>query len=169
MTPGRVSEAMAAAGTSSLSNLFLHVDWNQASIDSNRVCRNGDMPGEYVQWNPMELAWLHDWNVIQVPDGMDLLQIIAAQRRAKTIDNGQPTAIVYRTVKGWRYGIEGRASHGAGHKLCADGYFDALQPLLEGTRIQLPRCTAENREMRRRQGGRGHGSLLLGSVVPHSI
>ena len=156
MTPGRVSEAMAAAGTSSLSNLFLHVDWNQASIDSNRVCRNGDMPGEYVQWNPMELAWLHDWNVIQVPDGMDLLQIIAAQRRAKTMDNGQPTAIVYRTVKGWRYGIEGRASHGAGHKLCADGYFDALQPLLEGTRIQLPRCTAENQ---RCAGGKEAGVM----------
>ncbi|HUI69285.1 MAG TPA: hypothetical protein VL354_02115, partial [Spirochaetia bacterium] len=114
MTPGRVSEAMAAAGTSSLSNLFLHVDWNQASIDSNRVCREGEKPGDYVQWNPMELAWLHDWNVIQVPDGMDFQQIAAAQKRALEIDNGQPTAIVYRTVKGWRYGIEGRASHGAG-------------------------------------------------------
>jgi len=27
-----------------------------------------------------------------------------------------PTAIVYRTIKGWQYGIEGRGSHGAGHK-----------------------------------------------------
>ena len=42
MTPGRVSEAMAAAGTASLRNAILHVDWNQASIDSNRVCREGD-------------------------------------------------------------------------------------------------------------------------------
>ncbi|MFA4873855.1 MAG: hypothetical protein WC690_00785, partial [bacterium] len=33
MTPGRVSEALAAAGTSSLGNAILHVDWNQASID----------------------------------------------------------------------------------------------------------------------------------------
>ncbi len=34
--------------------------------------------------------------------------IRAAQRRALEFDNGQPTAIVYRTVKGWRYGIEGQ-------------------------------------------------------------
>jgi transketolase len=156
MTPGRVSEAMAAAGTASLPNLFLHVDWNQASIDSNRVCREGEKPGDYVQWNPMELAWLHDWNVIQVPDGMDFRQVIAAQRQAKRIDNGQPTAIVYRTVKGWRYGIEGKASHGAGHKLCADGYFDALQPFLEGTGVKLPRCTAENQ---RCAGGRQPGVM----------
>lgn len=156
MTPGRVSEAMAAAGTSSLSNLFLHVDWNQASIDSNRVCRDGEKPGEYVQWNPMELAWLHDWNVIHVPDGMDFQQIVAAQRRAKAMDNGQPTAIVYRTVKGWRYGIEGKASHGAGHKLCADGYFDALQPLMEGNPVRLPRCTAENQ---RCAGGKNPGVM----------
>jgi transketolase len=156
MTPGRVSEAMAAAATSSLSNLFLHIDWNQASIDSNRVCRDGEKPGEYVQWNPMEFAWLHDWNVIQVPDGMDFQQITAAQRKAKQIDNGQPTAIVYRTIKGWRYGIEGKASHGAGHKLCADGYFDALQPLLEGTTVKLPRCTAENQ---RCAGGKKPGVM----------
>ena len=39
------------------------------------------------------------------------------------LDNGQPTAIVYRTVKGWQYGIEGRASHGAGHALCSDGFY----------------------------------------------
>ena len=55
-------------------------------------------------------------------------RFLAAQRRAKRIDNGQPTAIVYRTIKGWQYGIEGKASHGAGHKLCADGFFKALNP-----------------------------------------
>jgi transketolase len=80
MTPGRVSEALAAAGTASLKNAVLHVDWNQASIDSNQVCRNGETPGDYVQWTPMELAYLHDWNVIYVPRGMDFQQILAAQR-----------------------------------------------------------------------------------------
>src|SRR5512134_2264483 len=69
LTPGRVSEALAAAGTSSLGNAILHVDWNQASIDSNRVCRDGESPGDYVQWNPLELFYLHDWNVVYVPDG----------------------------------------------------------------------------------------------------
>jgi len=88
MTPGRVSEALAGAGTSSLRNVVLHVDWNQASIDSNHVCREGEKPGDYVQWTPMEFAYLHDWNVIWVPEGRDFQQIIAAQRRAQRIGNG---------------------------------------------------------------------------------
>jgi len=90
MTPGRVSEALAAAGTASLKNAILHVDWNQASIDSNQVCREGKKPGDYVQWTPMELAYLHDWNVIYVPQGMDFQQILAAQRLAIRIKNSQP-------------------------------------------------------------------------------
>jgi transketolase len=156
LTPGRVSEAMAAAGTMSIGNVILHVDWNQSSIDSDKVCRVGETPGDYVQWDPMELAYLHDWNVIQVSDGMSFPQIFASQRRAKSLANGQPTAIVYRTVKGWRYGIEGRASHGAGHKLCADGFFDALDPFLSEANAALPRCAAENQ---RCAGGRKPGIM----------
>jgi transketolase len=144
MTTGRVSEALAAAGTASLKNAILHVDWNQASIDSDHVCRDESGPGDYVQWTPMELVYLHDWNVITVPDGSDFEQIFAAQRRASKIDNGQPTAIIYRTTKGWQYGIEGKASHGAGHKLCADGFYEALGPFLEITEGSLPRCDAAN-------------------------
>ena len=140
LTPGRVAEALAAAGTASLGNAILHVDWNQASIDSNRVCRDGEVPGDYVQWDPVELAYLNDWNVIYVPGGFDFSQIVAAQRAALHMGNGQPTAIVYRTTKGWQYGIEGRASHGAGHKLCADAFFGAVAPLLEGIGKDLPRC-----------------------------
>ena len=37
-------------------------------------------PGDYVQWDPRELFYLHDWNVVFVPDGSDLQQVIAAQR-----------------------------------------------------------------------------------------
>ena len=147
LTPGRVSEALAAAGTSRLDNLVLHLDWNQASIDSNRVCRDGGQPGDYVQWDPRELFYLHDWNVVDVEDGFDWHQVIAAQRAARSLDNGQPTAIVYRTVKGWRYGVEGKASHGAGHKLCSDGYYKALGELLEtdsAAGAQLPVCDASD-------------------------
>src|ERR1035438_4219949 len=39
-------------------NVVLHIDWNQASIDSNRVCREGETPGEYVQWTPAGAAHL---------------------------------------------------------------------------------------------------------------
>ncbi|HJW10006.1 MAG TPA: hypothetical protein VJ483_10250, partial [Holophagaceae bacterium] len=140
MTPGRVAEALAAAATASLSNVVVHLDWNQASIDSNRVTREGGAPGDYVQWNPCELFHLHDWNVIFVADGTDFQQIVAAQRRARTLGNGQPTAIVYRTTKGWRYGIEGRASHGAGHKLCAPGFYETLKPLAEAFGVEVPAC-----------------------------
>jgi len=148
MTPGRVGEAMAAAGTACLKNAIMHVDWNQASIDSNRVCRDGDTPGEYVQWNPVEFALLHDWNAILVPDGMDFEQVFAAQRRALAIRNDQPTAIVYRTRKGWQYGVEGRASHGAGHGLCANGFFKAVEPFIAQTASRLPRCESANQRCR---------------------
>ena len=143
LTPGRVAEALAAAGTMGLRNVILHVDWNQSSIDSDRVCRDDRRPGDYVQWDPVELAYLHDWNVVFVPDGKDFRQIGAAQRRALAIENGQPTAIVYRTIKGWQYGIEGRASHGAGHKLCATGFYDAVAPLLGDRAAALPRCAGD--------------------------
>ncbi|MGD2097250.1 MAG: hypothetical protein PVG35_06680 [Desulfobacterales bacterium] len=151
LTPGRVSESMAAAGTASIRNAILHIDWNQASIDSNHVCRDGNDPGDYVQWNPMELAYLHDWNVIVVADGNDFQQIFAAQHKVAEIDNHQPTAIIYRTTKGWQYGIEGKASHGAGHKLCADGFYEALKTLSDITDIRLPRCEANKQ---RCEGGK---------------
>ncbi len=142
MTPGRVAEALAAAGTSSLGNAILHVDWNQSSIDSNRVCRDGASPGDYVQWTPAELAYLNDWNVVFVSDGFDWQQVAAAQAAALSLDNGQPTAVVYRTVKGWRYGIEGRASHGAGHTLCSPGFMAAIEPLLSKQICDIPTCGA---------------------------
>ena len=140
LTPGRVVEALAAAGTACLDNAVLHLDWNQASIDSNRVCREGEVPGDYVQWDPAELFMLHDWNVIMVPDGKDFRQIVGAQRLAKSLKTTQPTAIVYRTVKGWRYGIEGRQSHGAGHTLCSEAFFTALEPLLTDKTVTVPSC-----------------------------
>jgi len=160
LTPGRVGEALAAAGTASLGNVVLHLDWNQASIDSEHVCRDGAEPGDYVQWTPAELFYLHDWNVVYVPDGRDVAQVIAAQRHALTLDNGQPTAIVYRTLKGWKYGVEGKASHGAGHKLCSEGFYEALAELTAAsgaTPVQLPTCDAADPRCRR--GGDGAAEL----------
>jgi len=157
LTPGRVAEALAAAGTASLDNAVLHVDWNQASIDTNAVCRDGETPGEYVQWDPRELAYVHDWNVIYVPDGFDFQQVVAAQRAVGTLGNHQPTAIVYRTVKGWQYGIEGRASHGAGHKLCSDGFFEAMAPMLEKYGESLPVCC----DLAKRRCGEFNGDEIM--------
>ena len=139
MTPGRVSESLAAAATAQIKNLIMHIDWNQASIDSNHVCREGDQPGDYVQWNPLEFFYLHDWNVIWVPDGFDFRAIILAQQIAREGINDQPTAIVYKTVKGWKYGMEGRISHGAGHKFCSEGYYESVAEFEKAFSIQLPR------------------------------
>ncbi len=144
MTPGRVAEALAAASAMRLYNVFFHVDFNQASIDSNRVCRDGELKGDYVQWNPVELCYLHDFNVIYVDDGKDFNKIVAAQQFAKGLENKMPTAIVYRTIKGWKYGIEGRSSHGAGHKFCSDGYYKACEEFENKFGVQIPRFTAEN-------------------------
>ncbi|HEY5611006.1 MAG TPA: hypothetical protein VIL97_07355, partial [Thermoanaerobaculia bacterium] len=140
LTPGRIAEALAFAGTASLGNVVVHLDWNQSSIDSDRVTREGDVPGDYVQWNPMELFYLQDWNVVEVPNGIDFPAILAAQKTAASIRNGQPTAIVYRTTKGWGYGIEGRASHGAGHKLCSAGFYDSIQDFLNAYGVNTPAC-----------------------------
>ena len=142
MTPGRVHEALAAASATQLFNAFLHVDWNQASIDSNHVCREGGKPGDYVQWDPKELCYLHDWNVIFVPDGHDFRQVIAAQDLAAGLESTQPTAIVYRTTKGWKYGLEGRDSHGAGHKFCSDGYYRSLKECEETFGVSFPPAAA---------------------------
>ena len=140
LTPGRVAETVAFAGAAGLSNAFMHIDWNQSSIDSDAVTREGHHPGDYVQGEPMEFMYPHDWNVLEVPDGFDVGLVLTAQRRAARLDNGQPTAIVYRTTKGWRYGIEGKKSHGGGHKMFADAYFAALEPLFGADAAGLPRC-----------------------------
>jgi transketolase len=143
MTPGRVAEALACAASSGLDNFYFHVDWNQASIDSNHVTRDGAERGEYVQWDPCELLLVHGFNVVLVPDGFDFAQIRAAQDRALALDNGKPTAVVYRTVKGWQYGIEGCKSHGAGHKFYSDEYLAALQPFESTFGLTFPRFEAE--------------------------
>jgi len=146
MTPGRVSEALATAASAQLNNLVLHVDWNQSSIDSNQVCREGAKPGDYVQWSPAELCFVNDWNVVAVPNGHDFTQVLAAQTFAAHSRNSQPTAIVYRTVKGWKYGIEGRSAHGAGHAFCSEGFYTACADFEKTFGTKLQRFAGEKNE-----------------------
>jgi len=141
MTPGRVHEIIAAAVTNGLSNLVLHVDWNQSSIDSDAVCALDGTPGDYVQWDPVELMRMHDWNVIFAGNGHKSANVHAALDAAEKIDNDLPTAIIYRTVKGWRYGVEGKKSHGGGHKYGSEGYHEALRPFEERFGMKFPRLT----------------------------
>ncbi|MFH1263456.1 MAG: hypothetical protein V1495_08470 [Pseudomonadota bacterium] len=143
MTPGRVSEGSSAAASAGLNNFLVHLDWNESSIDSDSVTREGSNPGDYVQWNPVEYFLVHGFNVIHVEDGFDFSQIDTAQRRGLELTGTQPTAIVYRTIKGWRYGIEGRKSHGAGHQFGSPKYDKALEPFEKELALTFPRFEGE--------------------------
>jgi transketolase len=140
MTAGRVHEVLGVVATNRLSNVIMHLDWNQASIDSNRPCREGTNAGDYVQWTPAELGFTNDWNVIFVDDGFDFKKVLTAQKAAEELSkNHQPTMIVYRTVKGWRYGIEGKDSHGAGHKCCSEEFYKYLSTFEQAFNVKFPR------------------------------
>lgn len=144
LTPGRVQEILATAASAQIKNTVVHVDWNQASIDSNRVCREGDNVGDYVQWDPCELFYLNDWNVIFVANGFDYKEVLAAQYLAKhEIKNNQPTAIIYRTTKGWKYGIEGRTAHGAGHEFCSNEFYKFLSECEGHFKVSFPRFNGD--------------------------
>lgn len=143
LTAGRVSEALAMASTAQLKNAIFHIDWNQASIESERVTAENNQPGEYVQWTPTELFYMHDCNVIYVPNGHDFGQIHAAQKLALHVNNHQPTAIIYRTVKGWKYGLEGKASHGSGHKFCSEEFYQSLAEFEKTFNEKFPRFEGE--------------------------
>ena len=158
MTPGRVAEALAAAGTALLDNVVLHVDWNQASIDSDHVCRDGDEPGDYVQWDPGELSYLHDWNVIDVPDGLDFQQIVAAQRAALEFDTGQPTAIVYSHREGLAVRDRGPRLPRRRPPLCSPEFYDGAGAVRDRDRrapadLRRPRLAALQRDRRRGRAG----------------
>ena len=143
LTAGRVGEVLACAATAQLKNIIFHIDWNEASIESNRVTADGKEPGDYTQWTPLELFRIHDFNVIFVPDGHNFAQVYAAQKAAVAFDNHQPTAIVYRTVKGWKYGLEGKASHGSGHKFCSPEFYATLAEVEQVFGVKFPRFEGE--------------------------
>ncbi len=143
LTAGRVSEAVSVAATAQLKNLVFHLDWNGASIESDRVTSDGSHPGDYVQWNPCEFFRTHDCNVLYVPNGHNFFQIHIAQQLATDLPNHQPTAIVYRTVKGWKYGIEGKKSHGAGHKFASQGFYESLAEFEKIFKVSFPRFEGE--------------------------
>lgn len=139
LTPGRVSEAIASASTSNLFNVILHLDYNQASIDTDTVTQEGTKRGEYVQWTPHELFYINEWNIINVPNGHDFYQILLAQKFVLNSDRTNPTVIIYRTIKGWKYGIEGRKSHGSGHKFASDEYYKTLEEFEITFNKKMPR------------------------------
>ncbi len=143
MTPGRVAEALACAASSGLDNLYFHVDWNQASIDSDFVTRVGDKAGEYVQWDPCEFLLVHGFNVIFVPDGFNFAQIRQAQNQDAGLEHRGQVLKDGLTSKRWKYGMEGARSHGAGHKFYSEEYLTALEPFEQKLGLTFPRFEGE--------------------------
>jgi len=143
LSAGRSAEALAIASAAGLDNVIFHLDWNQASIDSNKVTAENGVPGDYVSWTPAELFYINGFNVIEVPDGLDFKQVYAAQKFAYSLSDAQPTVIVYRTVKGWHYGIEGKASHGSGHKFASEGFYASLSEFEKTFKVSFPRFEGE--------------------------
>ncbi|MDR0734674.1 MAG: hypothetical protein LBG16_03130, partial [Elusimicrobiota bacterium] len=144
LTAGRSAEALAIAATAGLDNLIFHLDWNQSSIDSDKVTAENGQTGDYTAWTPAELFYINGFNVIFVDNGMDIEKVYAAQKFAWTLANGRPTAIVYRTVKGWHYGLEGRASHGSGHKFDSAEFYATLAEFENTFKERMPRfCGAQ--------------------------
>ena len=138
LTAGRCVEAMAIASRAGLDNLIVHLDWNQASIDSDKVTAENGVPGDYVAWEPAELFYLNGFNVIYVKEGLNFAHVYAAQKFAETLNNGLPTAIIYRTIKGWHYGLEGKASHGGGHKLCSPEFYKTMEEFENTFGVKIP-------------------------------
>ncbi|MCX7698824.1 MAG: hypothetical protein N2114_05110 [Candidatus Goldbacteria bacterium] len=144
LTPGRVSEAIATASTANLFNVIMHIDYNQASIDTDVVTQEGTKRGDYVQWTPQELFYIHEWNIVNVPNGLDFYQILSAQKFVINLERTSPTVIIYRTIKGWKYGIEGKKSHGSGHKFASDGYYKTLEEFENKFGKKMPRmCSSQ--------------------------
>ncbi len=97
---GQVWEAAMFAGAKKLSNLIAFVDYNGKQIDGT-VEQVGGAPNFELKFQAC------NWNVIDVPDGNDVVQIWDAIELAKA-ERTKPTAIILHTVKGkgWTYAEE---------------------------------------------------------------
>ena len=92
LAEGSVWEGAMAASHSKLDNLCAVVDRNRLQISGNTedVMHHDDLHERFRSFG---------WNVIDVKDGNDIDQLIAAFEEAKTV-KGKPTVLIANTVKG---------------------------------------------------------------------
>lgn len=101
---GQIWEAAMLAANRRLDNLLAFVDYNQMQIDGYTQDVNG--------LEPLDQKWrAFGWSV-QLIDGHDLEQILAAIKKAQT-EKSKPSMIILKTIKGkGAYFAEGKlASH----------------------------------------------------------
>ncbi|GAB2043946.1 transketolase [Agathobaculum sp. TL06] len=90
---GSVWEAAMSSSKYKLDNLIAFVDRNRMSFDG---CTEELMPLE-----PFADKWrAFGWNVIEVPDGNDMAQLLDAAASVQETAKGRPTVLICNTVKG---------------------------------------------------------------------
>lgn len=90
---GQVLEAFRLASHLRLDNLVVHGDWNDVQLS--------DMPSNSFATDMASIAEACGWNVIEVQDGNDPAQVVAAQDAADALAGSQrPTFVCYYTTMG---------------------------------------------------------------------
>lgn len=94
---GQVWECAMFAPAKKLTNVITFVDANKLQLDgtTDEVCALGDLQKKFTDFG---------WQAIDVADGNDVEQILAAIDEAKS-DRERPSMIILNTVKGkgWKY------------------------------------------------------------------
>ncbi|MCF7845148.1 MAG: hypothetical protein K9M03_04970 [Kiritimatiellales bacterium] len=144
---GQVMEAFRLASHLKLDNLVVHGDFNDIQL--------GDQPSQTFWADFAKIAYAAGWNVIEVENGNDPAQVVAAQDKADTLNgSGHPTFICYYTTMG--YGIDfmeeasntgGKNYHGAplSEEEAADA-LSKLQTLEEAVKEFEPFRSAEKKK-----------------------
>jgi transketolase len=88
---GQVAEAFRLASHLKLDNLVVHGDWNDIQLS--------DIPTKTVAADFASIAHAEGWNVIEVQNGNDPAQVVAALEKADKL-KGRPIFICYYTTMG---------------------------------------------------------------------
>lgn len=90
---GQVAEAFRLASHLQLDNLVVHGDFNDIQLS--------DMPSKTVAADFASIAHAEGWHVIEVQNGNDPAQVVAAQEQAdKLLGKGHPIFLCYYTTMG---------------------------------------------------------------------
>lgn len=120
---GQIWEAAMFASAKKLDNLVGITDFNKLQIDGPVA--------EVVDIAPLADKWkAFGWNVVDVADGNDMEQVVAALQQAKANrGTGKPTMVILNTVKGC--GVSFIESVGAGNHNMNVSMADAQRAIAE--------------------------------------
>lgn len=91
---GQIWEAMMFAAHHKVDNLIATIDWNGQQIDgpTEKVMSLGDLKAKFLSFN---------WEVLDLENGNDLDEVIAAIEKAKILTGkGKPVAVLMKTAMG---------------------------------------------------------------------